>query len=89
LHKNLFVLTKHKIPFVFARVLGVKRWLTNSYKYAIGYNITSGLKKKGKIILLQATMAYEGREVLLHSSFTSALDGSGQSQTLPLYLRTH
>jgi hypothetical protein len=26
---------------------------------------------------------------LLHSSFTSALDGSGQSQTLPLYLRTH
>jgi hypothetical protein len=46
LHKNLFVLPKHKIPFVFACVLGVKRRLANSYKYAIGYNITSGLKKK-------------------------------------------
>ena len=43
-HKNLFVLSKHKIPFVFARVLGVKRWLANSYKYDIGYDLC--FKKK-------------------------------------------
>jgi hypothetical protein len=87
-HKNLFVLSKHKIPFVFVRVLGVKRWLANSNKYTIGYKFCFK-KKKGKLYLAKPQWHTGGREVLLHSFFTSALDGSGQSQTLPLYLCIH